>query len=255
MSDDLAVRFVEGQSDLIEGMAIPFGGRFKFHDKDPGSDLTSLRFTPKTDFALDLIKDRPLMFSHGLDKDVGFQRIGDVTSYRMTDKGIWAQAKLAESLEFKDEIRGLVEKGALGFSSGSVERWYDYSRKTGEVRSYPWIELSLTPRPADFDFEVHVTRDAPKEVLAGLEAKRSASKKAIRKAGSTARRDLINELIGKAVKAALAAGTPTDDDSARSAPKTAREPGIRISANSEVDPAVRDLVKMLAREEAARLTG
>jgi phage head maturation protease len=61
--------------------------------------------------------------------------------------GIWIEAELDRHKAYVDYVVQLVEKGALGWSSGSVGH---LTRRSGKsITQWPIIEMSLTPTPAE----------------------------------------------------------------------------------------------------------
>lgn len=146
-----ALKFVKGRDDLIEGLLAPYGGPPFLG----GKDFVGEFFSPNTDFVLSWFKDweRPLLYSHGLDGDVKTEVVGRI-AVKARDKGLWMQAQLDKANEYKAEIAALVEKGALGASSGSVAHLVATDQKSGEILRWPLIEGSLTPMPANPDAQV-----------------------------------------------------------------------------------------------------
>lgn len=138
---DHAVKFVDGHDDLIEGMLAPFGGR----------DSQGEHFTPETNFELEWFGDweRPVLYKHGKDPAIKTSVVGRM-KVTPTDKGLWVQAQLDESHAYKEAIAELVNEGALGFSAGSIERFYFAGRntKTGAIKHFPLIEGSLVTMPS-----------------------------------------------------------------------------------------------------------
>ena len=53
------VRFAEGSDDIVEGLAVSFGGPFRGN-----SDLYKTRFD-KADLHLDWFTERPVLYHHG----------------------------------------------------------------------------------------------------------------------------------------------------------------------------------------------
>ena len=147
----LAVKFADGSSDTIEGWLAPYGGP----DYLGGKDFHGEYFSGKTDFALEWFGDwqRPLLYSHGLDGEVKAGVIGRI-KVEKRDRGLWMQAQLDVAHEYHEEIRALVEDGGLGASSGSVAHLVTKDRKSGEILTWPVIEGSLTPAPANPQAEV-----------------------------------------------------------------------------------------------------
>ncbi len=143
----IAVKFVEGSADTIEGLILPFGGPMG------GRDLTGTFFTKETDFCRDWFPDggRPGLYRHGFDPAMKTAVIGREIGGRDDDKGHWLQAQLDTSAEYWGEIRELVDQGKLFLSSGAVDHLVDVKEATGEIRRWPWVEWSLTTKPANPD--------------------------------------------------------------------------------------------------------
>ena len=147
MTDTLAVKFVEGSEDEIEGLGLPFGGPLN------GNDLTNTRFTKATKFLLDwnTSGEYPLIIEHGFDDTLGPQVVGRATIKSWDDKGGWVKAKLDRAHEYKAQIAELVKAGALKFSSGGVDHLVEVAAKSGEIKQWPLVEFSLVTRPANPD--------------------------------------------------------------------------------------------------------
>ncbi len=146
MDENLAVKFVDGSTDTVEGWLAPYNGPEFLGGKDWHGEY----FSPATDFALDWFGDwqRPLLYQHGLDDAVKTEVVGRIR-VEARDKGLWMQAQLDAASEYHAEIAALVAEGALGASSGSVAHLVQRSAKTGEIKRWPVIEGSLTPTPAN----------------------------------------------------------------------------------------------------------
>lgn len=137
-----AVKFVHGAQNLIEGLAIPYGGPLA------GKDLEGEYFGPDTDFALEWYDRRPLLYHHGLDRGAEIVPIGQQVKAWTSNVGVWAQAQLDLSNRYAEEIRRLIEEGRLFFSSGALPHLVK-KRAEGHITRWPWVELSLTPTPAN----------------------------------------------------------------------------------------------------------
>ena len=135
------VKFVGDADDVIEGLAIPFGGPAQ------GKDLHGEYFTPDTDFVLKAYDTRPLYFEHG-QGELEFDIIGRQTKAEVRDDGVWAQAALDRSSRYWDKIKELVGSGALHFSSGALNYGVQ-TEKSGEIKRWHWAELTLTATPAN----------------------------------------------------------------------------------------------------------
>ncbi len=173
----IAVKFADGADDVIEGPGMPFGGPFN------GQDAYGEHFTKSTDFALSWFPDdgRPLLYHHGLDSDAAIVPVGRVKGYEIkADIGVWTRAQLDKSSEYFGAIKELVKAGKLFFSSGAMAHLVEVDRKSGEIRRWPWVELSLTPTPANLlatvDFATATKHyksaglDIPESVKATLDA-------------------------------------------------------------------------------------
>lgn len=166
MDDIHALRMVEGSDDWIEGLGMPFGGPFQ------GQDVEGEHFSKSTDFAFDWFPDgRPLLYHHGLNDGAGISVVGRVTDWSVkADLGVWVKAQLDASNEYFSAIKELIKKGKLFFSSGSMRHLVDVQKKSGEIKRWPWVELSLTPTPSNMLAEVDFAKARKHFELAGLKA-------------------------------------------------------------------------------------
>mgnify|MGYP001611060687 CR=1 FL=1 len=138
-----AVKFIDGSDDIIEGLAMPFGG------PADGRDLDGEFFDARTDFMLDFFKGRrPGLYAHGQDLSVRGAKVAEVTDFWLTEAGMWAQTQLDMRTQYAEAIRELVRRGALSFSSGAYPPLARIA-KSGHIDIWPWIELSYTPMPAN----------------------------------------------------------------------------------------------------------
>lgn len=142
-----AVKFKDGNRDIIEGLLAPYYGPDFLAKKDFDGEY----FTPDTNFELEWFGDwqRPVLFGHGTDEALKTAVIGRMR-ITPTDAGLWAEAKLEEANAYKDAISKLVDEGALGWSAGSVERFYAAGvEPDGHIKHFPIIEGSLVTMPAN----------------------------------------------------------------------------------------------------------
>lgn len=139
----LAVKFEDGSDTKISGLAIPFGGPFA------GKDIDGEDFGPDTDLCLDWFPDgRPLLYHHGLNGAVKTEVVGHQTALAIKDDGAWVQGELDKASRWYAKVKKLLEKGALGFSSGAMAHLVK-TRKDGHIERWPWVELSFTPTRAN----------------------------------------------------------------------------------------------------------
>jgi len=185
----------------IEGLGMPFGGPFA------GKDLANEFFSPRTEFAFDWFGpgERPLLFRHGLDPDAGLSVIGRVKSWAKTDAGVWVQCQLDKSSKYWKALQQLIDAGKLFFSSGSVSHLVQTNKKTGEILTWPWTELSAVVDPCNPMATLQRATQAEKHFeLAGLSGAwdRVASRAPLRSSEELARDLDLIELE------AFAAGLP-----------------------------------------------
>lgn len=158
-----AVKFVG--RDTIEGLAIPFGGTFA------GKDLHGETFDAKTDLCIEWFGEsgRPLLYDHGLDGAMATKVVGRQTEFDTRAEGVWAQSQLNLNAKYRKAVDKLIDEGALGYSSGAMPHLATKNAK-GVITRWPWVELSLTPMPAEpSTLGVHYTKSAA-EALAFFEA-------------------------------------------------------------------------------------
>jgi len=153
-------------ADTIEGLAIPYGGTFA------GKDVTGEAFDANTDLCIDWFGrgGRPLLYDHGLDDVHQAVKVGRQVDYEDRDGGLWAQSQLDLNAKYRRFIDELIEKEALGYSSGAMSHLATKNRSTGILKRWPWVELSLTPIPAEpSTLGVYYTTKSITEALEGLD--------------------------------------------------------------------------------------
>lgn len=114
-------------------------------------DLTGDFFTADTDFDfVDGTKSAPVLFHHGLDNVLKKRKLGRAT-LRKDDVGVWMEAQLNLRDEYEKAVYEMVEAGKLGLSSGSANHLVDKTPvgKAYRIDSWPIVEASLTPTPAE----------------------------------------------------------------------------------------------------------
>jgi len=151
--------FVKETSDswIYEGLAIPYGGPVK------GQDLTGSHFTKDSDLCLDWFPDggRPLLYRHGFDPEVKAAPVGrEIGAVREDDKGRWYRIQLDKAKAYASEVKQLADEGLLALSSGAVDHLAQIAAKTGEIKMWPWVELSFVPNPANPEALVYPVKSA-----------------------------------------------------------------------------------------------
>lgn len=134
-----------GAGFRVGGYGVVWGGR------DVVGDYFSKGVT---DFWFDRISHTPMvLYQHGQDGSMKRTVVGQVVSKTEDDIGLWIEAQITASKKYADAIRDLVKKGILGWSSGSVPHLVNRVKGalpgTNEITSWPIVELSLTPTPAE----------------------------------------------------------------------------------------------------------
>jgi hypothetical protein len=142
-----SVKFVDGSNTRLKVLAIPFGGL----EELDGKDLDNEFFSKSTNLCSDWYPvSRPLLYEHGLRPGTDVAPVGKVdSSSAVTDEvGVWVEAELDRQGEYFEHIRRLVEQKRMFASSGAMSHLVRRG-KNGHIDRWPWVELSLTPIPAN----------------------------------------------------------------------------------------------------------
>lgn len=131
------IKSIDTKHATIAGWGVVFGD----------VDLTGDTFTKDTDFQLDLVPVKPVFYDHTMDGSVKNVRLGSVINTELKTDGIWIEAQLERNKEYVEEVLSLVKAGVLGWSSGSVGHLVRRDEKF--IKSWPVVEFSLTPTPAE----------------------------------------------------------------------------------------------------------
>lgn len=136
------------------------GGYLLVYGSPAARDLAGDYFTPRTELGLDWYTRRPLLYHHGQDQGVGAALIGVIDTLKSDEIGLWCEAQLAANSRYRQAIRTLIDKGALGFSSGSLPHLVQKS-VDGQIRRWIVAEASLTPTPCQpYTTTVHAVKSA-----------------------------------------------------------------------------------------------
>lgn len=120
----------------VAGYGIIFGGR----------DLHGDQFTPATDFGLlREVRGMGVYYDHG--QRSPRQPIGTVRHVHADAVGLWFEVELDRHCAYLAALLKLIERGALGFSTGALAHLIERQQQT----ITRWIigEISLTPAPAE----------------------------------------------------------------------------------------------------------
>lgn len=134
---DRAVKVLskDDKTAVVGGWGVVFGGQ----------DLVGEHFAPDTDFDLNYVPNKRVYYDHAL-SDVK-NDIGIVVKNTVKDMGVWVEAQLDRSKKYVDLILKLIDKGIIGWSSGTAEHLVVTEGKA--IKRWPIIEFSLTPTPAE----------------------------------------------------------------------------------------------------------
>lgn len=111
-------------------------------------DLQGEYFSPESELGLDWYDQRPVLYHHGLDGKMKAAVIGVIDHLKADMTGVWAEAQLDLRQRYVRTVLKLVEKGILGWSSGSLPHLVDVA-DDGHIKRWPIVEGSLTPTPAE----------------------------------------------------------------------------------------------------------
>lgn len=139
---DLRVLAVKADSAEISGYAVKFGGQ-DFMGAHFDDEATNFWGTWDENAA-----DQPMLFDHGFDALLDISPLGAVKRRGRDEVGLWFEAQLDRANEYVDAVLGLLSRKALGVSSGASDHMLRYW-PNGAVRSWPIVEVSLTPTPAE----------------------------------------------------------------------------------------------------------
>lgn len=119
----------------VGGYGVVFGGK----------DLEGDTFTKSTNFFPELAPQKLTFYDHAqgeIKSSFGFSEVKSIDS-----KGLWVESQLERHNRYIEQVLKLIEAGALGYSSGSVPHLVE--RDGGLIKSWPIVEFSLTPVPAE----------------------------------------------------------------------------------------------------------
>lgn len=111
-------------------------------------DLTGEYFTPQTDLGLNWYSKRPALYHHGLDGVMKAAVIGEIDVLKEDETGVWAEAQLDLRKRYVQVVQKLIDKGVLGWSSGSLPHLVQKAAD-GRILEWPIVEGSMTPSPAE----------------------------------------------------------------------------------------------------------
>lgn len=132
----------------IGGYGVIFSGA-KDHD------LQGEYFTKSTDFELEPGERRSIYYRHATHPQIQNRKLGKAVLKEVDDAGAFFEGELNLRDDYERYIYKLAEMGKLGWSTGSAphlvrkELRVDGEHKASEIKSWPIIEISLTPCPVE----------------------------------------------------------------------------------------------------------
>lgn len=135
-------------------LSIPFGG------PKGGKDTDGEFFSINTDIKPDWFDRRPAIWHHNLDGTMkADSTIGTADDLGLDeDIGWWSTLWLDRTHRYWAEIDKWLRDGKLYGSSGTMPNFVRTDRKTGEILSWPFVEQTLTPTPANFYSQVSAAK-------------------------------------------------------------------------------------------------
>jgi phage head maturation protease len=136
MKTTVEIKALTATTATVAGYGVVFGG----------ADLEGDTFTRSTDYMLGLVPVKPVCYDHTMSAKVSHV-IGTVKSVTADETGLWVEAELKRSEDYVDAVLELINRGVIGWSSGSVPHLV--RREAKSITQWPVIEWSLTPTPAE----------------------------------------------------------------------------------------------------------
>jgi hypothetical protein len=127
------------------------GGYAVLWGDNSAPDLDGEWFDPQTEELTSIYKaigKLPYLYNHATDSTLKSSVVGVVDVMEADEMGLWYEAQLDLSNQYRSVIRNLVSEGVLGTSSGSLPGGARVE-KSGRIARWPIVELSSTPTPAD----------------------------------------------------------------------------------------------------------
>jgi HK97 family phage major capsid protein len=130
------VKSIKDGIATVAGYGVIFGGK----------DLTGEHFEPETDLKGDLgLELHPVFYDHTLQNVK--HALGRTAKETVDEIGVWVEAQIELSREYAKEVLSLIDKGLMGWSSGTAGHLID--KLNGLIKKWPIVEYSLTPTPAE----------------------------------------------------------------------------------------------------------
>jgi 2'-5' RNA ligase len=154
-----ALKFADGSDEIVQGIGVPYGGPMAGN-----KDLHGEAFSKATNLCPEWFGSKPdatgagklsipILYHHGLDETMKAEKVntvpvGYISDYKTTDKGVWYQGQLSKSNEYHKEVAQLIKDGKAFFSTSAPPHLVVRDTK-GNIETWPVVEVSLTPTPAN----------------------------------------------------------------------------------------------------------
>jgi phage head maturation protease len=141
-----------------------FGGYLVLFGDAEHPDASTYKdyFAADTDYWSDLPATLPVIYGHGQDPMIRARRLGRGTVKADDDgAGLWLEGQLALRDAYEQKVWQMIQDGKLGLSSGSAPHLIRRDKQgngTHKVASWPLVEASLTPTPAEPRILVHALK-------------------------------------------------------------------------------------------------
>jgi phage head maturation protease len=141
-----------------------FGGYLVLFGDAEHPDASTYKdyFAADTDYWSDLPATLPVIYGHGQDPTIRARRLGRGTVKADDDgAGLWLEGQLALRDAYEQKVWQMIQDGKLGLSSGSAPHLIRRDKQgngTHKVASWPLVEASLTPTPAEPRILVHALK-------------------------------------------------------------------------------------------------
>lgn len=144
-------------------LAIPFGGPLK-----GGKDLDGEFFSVRTDIKPHWFKERPVIFHHGQDPELGDSDVGIEEGLVKKDDGWWATLWLERQNQYFARLNQMIAAGKMFGSSGSMPHLVKIA-KDGEILAWPHVEQTLTLTPSNVLSRIAASKALDDFTSAGIE--------------------------------------------------------------------------------------
>lgn len=192
------------QSDITQDTQIAYGravkstgagkvGGYLVYFTDANRpDLQGDYFTSQTDFGGYPVKGALTLYHHGLDKQLGALKIGEIVAIKQDDIGLWVEAQLNMANEYAAAIEKMVSRGILSWSSGALPQSVQVDTD-GHIRRWYIVEGSLTPTPAEpFGTRIQTIKSIPADAQSFIDLATSEEAAAIAEAADVIPQTLVS---------------------------------------------------------------